>query len=107
MNSRLNTGPLNDLTGNSNPSQPLFNRKNNSYRETVIIGAGPAGCEMAYRLASDGFDVLVVEKDHLDREKPCGGGIQIQELVEFGPLQSCRLTQPGRKRTVSGWKFNN
>ncbi len=106
MNSRLKTGPLNDLTGNSNPSQPLFNQKNNSYRETVIIGAGPAGCEMAYRLASDGFDVLVVEKDQLDREKPCGGGIQIQELVEFGPLPEkvierriigCRIHSPENK----------
>ena len=106
MNSRLKTGPLNDLTGNSNPSQPLFNQKNNSYRETVIIGAGPAGCEMAYRLASDGFDVLVVEKDQLDREKPGGGGIQIQELVEFGPLPEkvierriigCRIHSPENK----------
>ena len=74
--------------------------------DTVIIGAGPAGCEMAYRLANDGFDVLVVEKDRLDREKPCGGGIQIQELVEFGPLPQqvierqifgCRIISPENK----------
>ena len=75
-------------------------------RDAVIIGAGPAGCEMAYRLALDGFDVLVVEKDKLDREKPCGGGIQIQELIEFGPLPGkvierrivgCRIHSPENK----------
>ena len=55
-------------------------------RDAVIIGAGPGGCEIAFHLASAGFDVLVVEKEKLDREKPCGGGIQLQELVEFGPL---------------------
>ena len=71
MSLRITAGPLDDLTGNSSPSPPLFNQKNNSCREVVVIGAGPAGCEMAYRLASDGFDVLVVEKDKLDREKPC------------------------------------
>jgi geranylgeranyl diphosphate synthase type I len=55
-------------------------------RDAVIIGAGPAGCEMAYQLALAGFDVLVIEKDKLDREKPCGGGLQLKELLEFGPL---------------------
>src|SRR3989304_639160 len=52
--------------------------------DVVVIGAGPAGSEIAYRLATAGIDVLVVEKDHLDREKPCGGGIQIKELMDFG-----------------------
>jgi geranylgeranyl reductase family protein len=60
--------------------------KNLAEYDTVVIGAGPAGSEMAYRLALAGFSVLVVEKDRLDREKPCGGGIQLKELIEFGPL---------------------
>jgi geranylgeranyl diphosphate synthase type I len=53
-------------------------------RDAVIIGAGPAGCEMAYHLAFAGFDVMVIEKEKPDREKPCGGGIQLKELLEFG-----------------------
>ena len=52
--------------------------------DAVIIGAGPAGSEMAYQLASAGFKVVMIEKEKPDREKPCGGGIQLKELREFG-----------------------
>ena len=52
--------------------------------DAITIGAGPAGSEFAYQLAKLGYRVLVLEKKALDREKPCGGGIQVQELVEFG-----------------------
>ena len=56
----------------------------NPQQDVVVIGAGPAGSEIAYRMAEAGYSVIVVEKDRLDREKPCGGGLQIQEIVEFG-----------------------
>ncbi|MEA3240966.1 MAG: geranylgeranyl reductase family protein [Pseudomonadota bacterium] len=52
--------------------------------DVIVIGAGPAGSEIAYRLAKAGFEVIVLEKDLLNREKPCGGGLQIQEIAEFG-----------------------
>lgn len=54
--------------------------------DVVVAGAGPAGSEFAYRMASLGYRVAVLERDVLDREKPCGGGIQAQEILEFGPL---------------------
>ncbi|MFW6106730.1 MAG: FAD-dependent oxidoreductase [bacterium] len=54
--------------------------------DIVVIGAGPAGSEIAYQLARRRYRVLVVERDRLDREKPCGGGIQLKELLDFGPL---------------------
>ncbi len=54
--------------------------------DVLIAGAGPAGSEFAYRMARDGYRVLVLEKGPLVREKPCGGGIQTQEIIEFGPL---------------------
>jgi len=52
--------------------------------DVIVIGAGPAGSEVASRLASLGYDILVLEKDRLDREKPCGGAIQGIEIQEFG-----------------------
>ena len=54
--------------------------------DVIVVGAGPGGSEFAYRMACDGYAVLVLERDALDREKPCGGGIQTQEILEFGPL---------------------
>lgn len=54
--------------------------------DVLVAGAGPAGSEFAYRMARDGYRVVVLEKGPLLREKPCGGGIQTQEIIEFGPL---------------------
>ncbi len=54
--------------------------------DVLVAGAGPAGSEFAYRMARLGYRVLVLERGPLEREKPCGGGIQTQEIIEFGPL---------------------
>jgi geranylgeranyl reductase family protein len=43
--------------------------------DVVVIGAGPAGSTAAYRLASAGARVLVVDKAVFPRDKPCGGGV--------------------------------
>ncbi|MBN2706291.1 MAG: polyprenyl synthetase family protein [Deltaproteobacteria bacterium] len=52
--------------------------------DVLIVGAGPAGSEAAYRFSELGFKVVVLEKKSLTREKPCGGGIGSGELLEFG-----------------------
>jgi geranylgeranyl reductase family protein len=43
--------------------------------DVVIVGAGPAGAILAYLLATEGVDVLIIEKKHLPRYKPCAGGL--------------------------------
>jgi flavin-dependent dehydrogenase len=40
----------------------------------AVVGAGPGGGLLAWRLARDGADVTVFDASH-PREKPCGGGI--------------------------------
>ncbi|GEM_PF-28908 len=52
--------------------------------DVLILGAGPAGAEAAYRLSEAGLRVVVLEKKSLAREKACGGAIQTGELLEFG-----------------------
>lgn len=52
--------------------------------DVLILGAGPAGAEAAYRLSEAGLRVVVLEKTSLEREKPCGGAIQTGEILEFG-----------------------
>jgi geranylgeranyl reductase family protein len=42
--------------------------------DVAIVGAGPAGSRCAWRLASAGTRVALVDGSH-PREKPCGGGI--------------------------------
>ena len=41
----------------------------------AIVGAGPAGSTAAYRLASAGASVLLLDKATFPRDKPCGGGV--------------------------------
>ncbi|HJZ62548.1 MAG TPA: geranylgeranyl reductase family protein [Miltoncostaeaceae bacterium] len=43
--------------------------------DVVVIGAGPAGSTAAYRLAAAGARVVMLDKAHFPRDKPCGGGI--------------------------------
>jgi flavin-dependent dehydrogenase len=40
--------------------------------DAVVVGAGPAGSTMAYSLARQGWQVLLIERDHFPRHKVCG-----------------------------------
>jgi len=51
--------------------------------DVVVVGAGPAGSTTAKIVAERGFKVLVLEKDTLDREKPCGGAITNRVVEHF------------------------
>jgi geranylgeranyl reductase family protein len=55
--------------------------------DVLVVGGGPAGAAAAYWLASSGIDVLVVEKKHYPREKPCGDGLtprSVHQLEQMG-----------------------
>lgn len=43
--------------------------------EVIVVGGGPAGAMAAYILARQGIDVLVLEKEVMPRDKPCGGAL--------------------------------
>ena len=48
--------------------------------DVAIVGAGPAGCWAAYRLAARGARVALVDGTH-PRDKPCGGGVTGRSLA--------------------------
>jgi geranylgeranyl reductase family protein len=43
--------------------------------DVVIVGAGPGGSAAAYWLARSGADVVLLDKAHFPRSKPCGDGL--------------------------------
>jgi geranylgeranyl reductase family protein len=53
--------------------------------DVAIVGAGPAGSTAAYRLATAGARVLLLDKATFPRDKPCGGGVtgRAARLIPF------------------------
>jgi geranylgeranyl reductase family protein len=49
--------------------------------DVIIVGAGPAGALLAYLLASQNARVLLIDRKHLPRDKPCGGGLTPRALA--------------------------
>jgi geranylgeranyl reductase family protein len=57
--------------------------KHDDVYDAIIVGAGPAGATAAYWLGEAGKRVLVLDKEHLPRYKPCGGGMSRSVLERF------------------------
>ncbi len=49
-------------------------------RDVLIVGAGPAGSGLAYFLAKQGRDVLLIDKSDFPRDKTCGDGLTPRAL---------------------------
>jgi digeranylgeranylglycerophospholipid reductase len=75
--------------------------------DVLIIGAGPSGSEAAFHFAKAGYRTLVLEEKPLNREKACGGGIFVQEIVEFGPLPAEVIERNIRELTISSPNYSH
>jgi geranylgeranyl reductase family protein len=51
--------------------------------DAIVIGGGPAGSTAAYRLATAGARVLVLDRAAFPRDKPCGGGVTMRAFKEL------------------------
>ncbi len=48
--------------------------------DAIVVGAGPAGCAAAYDLAAAGRSVLLLDRCHFPRLKPCAGALTVKTL---------------------------
>lgn len=60
----------------------IENRKS----KIAIVGAGPAGSSLAIRLAENGFDTVLIEREKFPRQKLCGEFISPECLPHFEKL---------------------
>jgi geranylgeranyl reductase family protein len=51
--------------------------------DAIVVGAGPAGSVTAYRLASAGASVLLLDRARFPRDKPCGGGLTVRAIKKL------------------------
>jgi len=83
----------------------------------AIVGGGPAGAYLGYRLAQNGIYATIYDDSH-PREKPCGGGITPFTLERFpllkGVPSSYRfvdkmlfISPQGKEAMVSGQRIMN
>jgi geranylgeranyl reductase family protein len=77
--------------------------------DVVVVGAGPAGCTAARRLAERGARVVLLDRCRLPRVKVCGGGLVARAVehlgVDISPAveRACRVVEvrlPGSGRTI-------
>lgn len=69
--------------------------------DTIIVGAGPAGCAAAMFLAEKGIQVLLVDKAEFPRDKVCGDFLTpgtLDVLDRMGVLKKIESANP--------WKIN-
>ncbi len=51
--------------------------------DAIVVGAGPAGSSCAYRLATAGASVLLLDRARFPRDKPCGGAVTARAMREL------------------------
>jgi geranylgeranyl reductase family protein len=75
--------------------------------DAIVVGAGPAGSTCAYRLASAGADVLVLDRARFPRDKPCGGGVtgRAARLIPFSlaPVVEDTVTSVRMRLRYGSW----
>jgi menaquinone-9 beta-reductase len=75
--------------------------------DVVVVGAGPAGSATAARLAGAGWRVVLVDREHFPRRKPCGECLNpaaVADLARLGALDRVRALSP---RELTGWRIES
>ena len=72
--------------------------------DAIVVGAGPAGSTAAFRLSRAGARVLLVDREHFPRDKPCGGGLTYRAVREL-PVPVDAVVEDVVDRVELGFDF--
>ena len=74
--------------------------------DVAIVGAGPAGSAAAYRLASAGKRVLLLDRATFPRDKPCGGGVTLR-AARLLPFSIEPVVEDAVRRVEIGLRYGH
>ena len=74
--------------------------------DVAVLGGGPAGSTAAYRLASAGASVLLLDKATFPRDKPCGGGVTGRAARQL-PFSIAPVVEDVVDRMECGLRYRN
>ena len=69
--------------------------------DVLIVGGGPGGSSLAYRLAESGLKTIVLEAQTFPRDKVCGDGISpiaLSELEKLGITDLEKFKKANRQK---------
>ena len=72
-------------------------------REVVVVGAGPAGSATAARLAGAGHDVLLLDRAHFPRRKPCAECVNPAGVEALHRLGAWDAVSAAAHAPLLGW----
>lgn len=73
-------------------------------KKIIIVGGGPAGLYLAFKLAKAGVDVLILEKDKFPRYKACGGALS-EKSIDILSKDDILLNKNLIKSEIERFKF--
>lgn len=71
--------------------------------DVLVAGGGPAGSAMATRLAEAGHRVVLVDRAHFPRAKPCGECLSPAAVAALGRLGALHAVLALPHASIAGW----
>jgi geranylgeranyl reductase family protein len=71
-----------------------------------VVGAGPAGAATAARLARLGWSVLLLDREHFPRDKPCGECLSPAAVASLGSLGALDAVLAAGPARLTGWRIH-
>ncbi|MDF1506483.1 FAD-dependent oxidoreductase, partial [Roseisolibacter sp. H3M3-2] len=70
--------------------------------EVLVVGGGPAGASTAWQLATEGVDVLVLDRARFPRDKTCAEYLSPQASRLLARMGALATLEDGRAASLAG-----
>jgi menaquinone-9 beta-reductase len=75
--------------------------------EAIVVGGGPAGSATAWALATQGVDVMLIDKAHFPRDKPCAEYLSPQASRILSAMHALDVVEAAGAAQLSGMRVRS